>query len=76
MAKDSNNELTALQNFEKNLNSEFNLNIKIKLWYHQDQRKKAKFILTKNDTSISPALNYDNMNHFLLGIMSSKKYKL
>jgi len=73
---DSNPELTALQNFEKNLNEKYDLKIKIKLWYHQDQIKKTKFVLTKNDTFISPVLNYDNMNHFLLGIYNCKNINL
>lgn len=76
MKTDSNPELTALQNFANNLNRYFDMNLKIKIWYHQDQRKKPKFVLTKNDTSISPCLNYDNMNHFLLGIHRTKKLNL
>ena len=73
---DSNPELTALQNFEKNLNEKYDLNIKIKLWFEQDQRKKTKFVLTKNDNFISPCLNYDNMKHFLLGIYNCKNINL
>ena len=72
------NELTALQNFEKNLNKKFNLNIKVKLWFEQDKRKKTKFILVidnHNHTCISPILNYDKMNHFMLGISRAKEYK-
>jgi len=76
MEKDSNPELTALQNFEKNLNRYFDLNVKIKVWFEQDKRKKPKFVLTKNDTFISPVLNYDKMNHFLLGIHNCKKLNL
>jgi len=76
MKKDINPELTALQNFEKNLNRYFDLNVKIKVWFEQDKRKKPKFVLTKNDSCISPFLNYDKMNHFLLGIHNCKKLNL
>jgi hypothetical protein len=71
MGTDSNPELTALQNFANNFKD-----LKVKLFFMEDQRKKTKFILTKNDTSISPPLNYDNMNNFLLGINSCKKNQL
>jgi hypothetical protein len=68
---DSNPELTALQNFANNFED-----LKVKLFFMEDKRKKTKFILTKNNTSISPPLNYDNMNIFLLGIMNCKRHEL
>jgi len=64
------NELTALQNFADNFD------LKVKLFFEQDKRKKTKFVLTSQDTFISPKLNYDKMNHFLLGILNCKKYNL
>jgi len=74
--KDSNPELTGLQNFEESLNKKFNLNVKIKLWFEQDKRKKTKFILSKNDISISPPLNYEKMNIFLIAIYKAKRFNL
>ena len=64
------NELTSLQNFADNFD------LKVKLFFEQDKRKKTKFVLTSQDTFISPKLNYDKMNHFLLGILNCKKYNL
>tara|TARA_R110000823_G_scaffold157888_3_gene288697 strand:+ start:514 stop:723 length:210 start_codon:yes stop_codon:yes gene_type:complete len=68
---DISNQLTSLQNFANSFED-----LKVKLFFNQDKRKKPKFVLTKNDTFISPALNYDKLNHFLLGIMNCKKYDL
>lgn len=64
------NELQSLQNFADNFD------LKVKLFFQQDKRKKTGYFLSKNKTCISPVLNYDNMNHFLLGIRNSKKYNL
>ncbi|WP_439132404.1 hypothetical protein [Polaribacter sp.] len=69
---DSNPELTALQN---SINH-FKIKGEIKLFFDQDKRKKTRFILTKEDISISPPLNYSQMNMYLLGIWHSKKHKL
>lgn len=66
------NELTALQN---SINY-YNIDAKIKLFFEQDKRKKTKFVLTQNDSFISPVLNYDKMNHLLLGVGKCKKYNL
>lgn len=42
--------------------------------YSEDKRKTVKkFFLTLNGISISPILNYDNMNHFILGFSKAKK---
>lgn len=65
------NELTSLQNFANNFE-----HLKVKLFFNEDKRKKSKYILTKNDNFISPPLNYDKLNHFLLGINNCKKYNL
>tara|TARA_R110000823_G_scaffold236519_1_gene362207 strand:+ start:69 stop:281 length:213 start_codon:yes stop_codon:yes gene_type:complete len=70
MKTDSNPELTALQNFANKFE------LKVKLFFMEDQRKKTKYILTKNDNFISPPLNYNELNHFLLGINECKKYNL
>ena len=66
------NELTALQNSIKY----YNIDAEIKLFFEQDKRKKTKFVLTQNDTFISPTLNYDKMNYFIKGIGRCKKYNL
>ena len=43
--------------------------------FEQDKRKKInRFFLTINKISISPVLDYTNMNHFILGL--STAYKL
>lgn len=42
--------------------------------YSEDKRKTVKkYFLSINDTTISPVLNYDNMNHFILGFSRAKK---
>ena len=71
MNTDSNPELTALQNFADKFED-----LKVKLFFYEDHRKKTGYILTKNDTSISPPLNYEKLNLFLLGIEKCKKHNL
>ena len=40
----------------------------------QDKRKTvAKYFLKLGKTLISPVLDYDNMNHFILGFIRAKK---
>lgn len=75
-SENTKNELTALQNFENSLNKDFNTNLKVKLYFEEDKRKKTKFVLTNNDIFISPKLNYDKMNHLLLGIYNCKKHNI
>ena len=70
MKTDSNQELTALQNFADNFE------LKVKLFFIEDKRKKTKYCLTKNDFFISPPLNYSELNNFLLGIDRCKKYNI
>ena len=69
---DTNPELTALQNSVKY----FEIDAVIKLFFEQDKRKKPRFVLSKNDTFVSPPLNYNQMNMYLLGCWHSKKYNL
>lgn len=41
----------------------------------EDRRKTSKYyFLTINNVTQSPVLNYENMNHFLLGWIKSKEY--
>lgn len=43
-------------------------NLEVHIWLDNDNRKKIpKFVLTHKKNTISPVLNYDKMNHFLLG---------
>ena len=54
-------ELQALQNATNGLN----LTVHIKLSY--DKRKSTRYFLQRGSETVSPVLNYDQMNHFLLG---------
>lgn len=55
-------QIIALQNAARNLN------LTIKVYLYEDKRKNIKYVaLLDNTKSISPALDYENMNHFLLG---------
>jgi hypothetical protein len=43
--------------------------------HNQDKRQKNKFVAILNDgTSMSPVLNYNDMNHFLWGYISHINY--
>jgi hypothetical protein len=60
-----NHELTALQNATSSIRV---FGIKVNEKYIEDKRKKKKmYFLTIFGNSISPVLDYDNMNHFILG---------
>jgi len=59
----------ALQNFADNFGLEVND------YLSNDRRKKQKYFLTKNGTSISPKLDYNGINHFLLGMLAAEKNK-
>ena len=63
-------QIRSLQNFA----DKFNLTVQY--YQFEDLRKKTKFVLTDQDKFISPKLNYNEMNHFLLGINSCKKNNL
>jgi hypothetical protein len=54
-------ETESLQNFATNLG------LKVNISYSEDKRVKPTYFLTLNGTSISPCLDYLNLNHFLLG---------
>jgi len=42
----------------------------------QDKRRTVKMYYAKKDKlSVSPMLNYDKMNHFLLGWINANKYQ-
>lgn len=65
----TNNELTALQNSIEY----YDIKAEVKLFFENDNRKKTKFILTKNDSFFSPKMNYNDMNRFIFGIAIAKK---
>lgn len=61
-------ELQALQN------SADWLNIIVKEWHTQDKRKTyKKYFLVNDGVTISPVLDYDQLNHFLLGMHRMKE---
>lgn len=55
------NEQQALQNAANSIGGVINIRI------HEDRRIKHKYYLTIDGTCVGPNLNYENMNHFLLG---------
>ncbi len=63
--------LEALTNAVKSTNLE---GLKVHEKYNEDKRRTVKkFYLTLHHTTLSPILNYDNMNHFILGFSKAKK---
>ena len=62
------NELEALQNAADKCG------LVIHEWHHLDRRKKIKhYYATRNGISISPSLDYEQLNHFLLGYIKATK---
>lgn len=62
-------ELQALQNFANDLE------LFVHEKFEQDKRKTTKrYFLTLNGTSVSPVLDYENMNAFLLGWLNCTKH--
>ena len=39
----------------------------------EDKRKSKKYFLQYGNNTISPVLDYSNMNHFILGIIRAKE---
>ena len=68
---ETNTQLEALNNAVVSMNLE---GLEVRQYIQHDNRKKiGKFFLRLNGNSISPILNYDNMNHFILGMMKMQK---
>ncbi len=69
-------DLEALQNAINYHNlPKMNLSIHEKCFF-EDKRKTVKMFFLHNDKTgetISPVLNYENMNHFILGFARAKK---
>ena len=63
-------ELQALQNFADKFS------LVVKTHFFEDKRKRNKYLLVNETTkcSISPPLDYTEMNYFLLGINSTKAF--
>lgn len=56
------NEVEALQNFATRLE------LKVNVWEQNDKRKKPTYYLTNDKrATISPKLDYNTLNHFMLG---------
>ena len=63
---ETNKQLEALNNAVVNMNLE---GLEVLQYIQHDNRKKiGKFFLRLNGNSISPILNYNEMNHFILGM--------
>lgn len=61
-------EIQALQNAANSIG------LTIEEKYQEDRRKTVKmYFAIKDNKSISPSLDYDNMNHFLLGYRKSNE---
>ena len=57
-----------LQALENALNSNELDGLRVREKYFEDKRKtQKKYYVTFNETIISPVLEYDKMNHFILG---------
>jgi hypothetical protein len=54
-------ELEALKNFATSLG------LDVVVAYQNDKRKKTKYVISLNGNWISPMLDYDNANSFMLG---------
>ena len=65
-------ELQSLQNHVKSINLE---GLEIREWNQQDKRKSIKkYFAIMSGITISPTLDYEQMNHFLLGFGRAVKY--
>lgn len=65
-------EIEALQNAVNSAKTE---GLEIYEYIFNDKRKTTKhFYLTLNGATISPRLDYENMNHFILGFKTAKKF--
>jgi hypothetical protein len=71
LQENKNIELEALQNAANRVD------LVVHLKQTQDKRKRVnRYFLTKNGTSISPVLDYEHLNCFLLGFIKAKSVEL
>jgi hypothetical protein len=54
-------EFQALKNFADNLN------LTVHKYYSEDARKNVKYFIQKENITISPKLDFEQLNHFMLG---------
>ena len=59
-----------LQNFADSFN------LQIVEYFEQDKRKKQRFLLVKNNISVSNPFDYSEMNNFMLGMRAAVKNKI
>ena len=64
-------ELEALQNFATSLNLKVNLKIN-----YDKRKKKNYYFLSRGGETISPVLDYGNLNSFMIGYKNCKKILL
>lgn len=53
--------------------SSLSMSITLHTYTPQDKRKNVLFYLSHQGASISPKLDYDQMNHFILGMSRAKQ---
>lgn len=63
-------EIQSLQNFA----DKFGLTVKE--CFYEDKRKKTKYLLIKDNISVSNDFTYEEMNIFLTGILRAKEFNL
>ncbi len=64
-------QLQALQNMANSANSR--ITVHLRPYYDDKRRTVPKFYANIGNVTISPTLDYSNLNHFLLGYSSAAK---
>lgn len=64
-------QLQALQNMANSANSR--ITVHLRPYYDDNRRTVPKFYANIGNVTISPTLDYSNLNHFLLGYSSAAK---
>jgi hypothetical protein len=59
----------------QNALTSFKINLDLHVKNFEDKRKAKKFFLQDGPKSVSPVLDYNQMNHFILGISEGMKIK-
>lgn len=66
-----NTELQSLQNAIRSLNHSGTV---VREYFYNDKRKTVKkYFISYRGETISPVLDYDKLNHFILGMIKMKK---
>jgi hypothetical protein len=68
--------MTQEQELDALNNGAMGLGLKVLLMHYKDKQKKERYFAVLNGTNrrFSPVLNYDQMNHFLLGFRRASNY--